>query len=258
MGGDPLSSTLHVLSWNVDGLDSRHTVGRAQAVCDIITDRKPEVVYIQEVVNDTWSMFQENLSSAYLCYRDEVIASSSRYYCVLFIRKNSAVVPEAKAPAYLRFPQSQQARYLIQMPVKFSGVSILLLTTHLESLQQYARERINQLKTCFGVMGEASQRECRLSILGGDLNLTNKDFQQAGGLPERFYDVWEKCGSEEEQKLTWDSHEPRFRLDRFICFPEEVDIFPAMFELVGRGTLLSCGGMYPSDHLGIWAEFELK
>lgn len=258
MGGDPLSSTLHILSWNVDGLDKKYTVQRASAVCDIIRERKPEVVYLQEVVNSTWKKFQEELGSAYFCYRDDEIASSWHYYCALLIRRHSAAVPELEAAEILRFPQSQQNRYLLQMPIRFGGVPILLLTSHLESLNRYASERKNQLKTCFGLMEEAMQSDSRFCILGGDLNLMEKEVAQIGGLPESFYDAWEKSGSDEEERYTWDSSEPRFRLDRLICCPVEADLTPAMFELVGREVLSSCGGAYPSDHLGIWAEFERK
>ena len=259
MGGNPDSHILHLLSWNIDGLDAKFTRERASAVCDLIQERKPEVIYLQEIVESTWQLFQGRLSSAYFLYRDEEIATSWHYYCILLILKNSAVSPVSNNPEILRFPQSQQKRYLIQMRVKFRNIHILLLTSHLESLVRYAGERKNQLKTCFRIMKEELQNDPGgASILGGDLNLMDNELAQICGLPDNFYDVWEQCGSDFEQKYTWDSTEPRFRLDRLCCCTEESGLEPTMFELVGRETLPQCGRMYPSDHLGMWAEFEIR
>ena len=258
-GGETDTNTLHILSWNIDGLCGQFTNERAAVVCDVIDERKPEVVYLQEIVGPTWNLLTKRLENAYFLYRDEEIATSWHYFCVLLIRKNSAVVPKSNHPEILRFPESQQKRYLIQMRVNFRGIPIHLLTSHLESLVRYAGERKNQLRTCFRIMKEELGREPRgTSILGGDLNLMDKELAQICGLPDDFYDVWERCGSDYSEKYTWDSSEPRFRLDRLLCCAsQDVKLVPSLFQVVGRDKVQRCGDMHPSDHLGIWAEFEL-
>ena len=259
-GGDADTTVLRVLSWNIDGLDTKFTCERASAVCDVIDVRKPEVVYLQEIVRSTWELLQGRLGSDYSLYRDNEIATSWHYFCVLLIRKKSAVIVDSKQPQILQFPNSQQRRYLIQLHITFRNVHIFLLTTHLESLVRYASERKKQLKTCFHIMKEQLQKDPQsLSILGGDLNLMDSELAQISGLPENFYDVWEVCGSDAEQRHTWDSSEPRFRLDRFCCCAgPEMRLVPVFFELLGREELLKCGDMFPSDHLGLWAEFEMQ
>ena len=253
------TSTLHILSWNIDGLCEQFTSERAGVVCDIIDKRKPEVVFLQEIVNSTWSLLNKRLGSVYFIYRDEEIATSWHYFCILLIRKNSAVTQKSDHPEIVRFPESQQKRYLIKFRINFRGIPILLLTSHLESLVRYAGERKNQLKTCFRIMKEELVKEPRgVSILGGDLNLLDKELAQVSGLPDDFYDVWETYGSEYSEKYTWDSNEPRFRLDRLLCCAnKDVKLLPSLFQLVGGDKLQKCGDMHPSDHLGIWAEFEL-
>ena len=258
MGGDPFSTTLHLLSWNVDGLNKTFNVERAEFVCQVIRERKPEVVYLQEIVESTWRRFQNMLGSFYYFYRDEEPATTSNYYCILLIRKQSAILPESSAPQIFRFPQSQQSRYLIQMPVKFGDIHILLLTSHLESLNRFSAERKKQLKTCFSLMKEALQNQFDLCIFGGDMNLMDQELDQVRGLPEHFFDAWEQCGSDSDHKYTWDSSEPRFRLDRLCYCSQKESLVPSVFELIGNKLLPECNGMYPSDHLGIWAEFELK
>ena len=259
-GGDKDTTILHILSWNIDGLSSKFTCERADVVCDIIDERKPEIVYLQEIVKSTWELLQWRFSTTYFIYRDNEIANTWHYFCVLLVRKKSAVLPESIQPKILRFPSSQQNRYLLQMHVRFRNISILLLTSHLESLVRYSGERKKQLKTCFRIMKEEiANNPGSLSILGGDLNLMENELAQISGLPENFYDVWESCGAEADQKYTWDSSEPRFRLDRFCCCAsEDMKLTPTFFELLGREVLGRCGNSYPSDHLGLWAEFEIQ
>ena len=261
-GGAVDSTRLHILSWNTDGLNTKHTCERAGVVCDIIRERRPEVVFLQEIVVQTWKLLEERLGESYFLYRDDEIATKWHYFCVLLIRKRSAVKPDSKQPEILQFPESQQNRYLIKMRVTFRGVRVLLLTSHLESLVRYAGERKKQLKTCFQLMKEQLADEPgSLSILGGDLNLLDKELAQISGLPENFYDVWESCGADEDKRLTWDSSEPGFRLDRLLytcCASQEVKLTPSLFELLGTEKLRQCGDTYPSDHLGIWAEFEVQ
>ena len=54
----PNLSTLKLLSWNIDGLDVEDLEERTQAVLEIILDRKPDVVLLQEVVQHSLEVFQ--------------------------------------------------------------------------------------------------------------------------------------------------------------------------------------------------------
>ena len=49
---------LTVLSWNVDGLDERNILERTRKVCHTINNRKPDVVFLQEVIPQTLSVYQ--------------------------------------------------------------------------------------------------------------------------------------------------------------------------------------------------------
>ena len=51
-------STLKLLSWNIDGLDAEDLEERTQVVLEIILDRKPDVVLLQEVVQYSLEVFQ--------------------------------------------------------------------------------------------------------------------------------------------------------------------------------------------------------
>jgi len=49
---------LTVLSWNVDGLDERNILERTRNVCHIINSRKPDAVFLQEVISQILAIYQ--------------------------------------------------------------------------------------------------------------------------------------------------------------------------------------------------------
>lgn len=46
------------MSWNIDGLDERNILERTRTVCSVINSKKPDVVFLQEVVPQTLPIFQ--------------------------------------------------------------------------------------------------------------------------------------------------------------------------------------------------------
>ena len=61
-------STLKLLSWNIDGLDVEDLEERTQAVLEIILDRKPDVVLLQEVVQYSLEVFQSRCNGYAFSY----------------------------------------------------------------------------------------------------------------------------------------------------------------------------------------------
>ena len=96
-----------------------------------------------------------------------------------------------------------------------------LLNTHLESTADHAEERMRQLEKCLDIMSK--RPEDRTVILGGDLNMRDKEITSVGGLPAGTRDVWEQLGSRPE--VINRSSDPSQML---------VDLF--LFSLNGPGT----------------------
>ena len=251
---DPSNSrkVLRILTWNIEGLNEELVVERAMAVCDEIESRVADIVYLQEIIPKTWDAITNRLQSKYYFYRDE---APHRYYHILMIRIDSAVVAEGDVQV-MKFPNTTQSRLLLHIPARFHDREMHLLTSHLESLSKNATERKNQLSAVFTLMSSLSETQGKICIFGGDTNITGREVEQVG-LPETFGDLWEMCGSDPRRKLTWDSTEPRMRLDRFYMCPKGSALQPTTFDLVGE-CLLDDYGVYASDHLGVWTEFELK
>ena len=55
---EQINPNLTVLSWNVDGLDERNILERTRKICHTINLRKPDVVFLQEVIPQTLAIYQ--------------------------------------------------------------------------------------------------------------------------------------------------------------------------------------------------------
>ena len=249
---------LKMLSWNIDGLDDSNIVERTLAVCEFIRSHTPHAVYLQEVIASTMVSIGDQLCTEYDCYSSP--SPPMDYYPAILVRKTEI---ETMGPLEcFNFPHSDMGRHLLQLPVKFSGVEIQLMTSHLESMEDCDSERKQQLNTVFEFMTKLQQS--KICIFGGDLNVRDAEVNSVG-LPEKTVDVWEACGSQEEHKYTrdiladdwWYPDEPKLRLDRLYLCPRDRQLHPTSFALVGKERLPGID-RFPSDHWGIWAEFEVR
>jgi tyrosyl-DNA phosphodiesterase 2 len=133
-------------------------------------------------------------------------------------------------------------------------------------LKDHSAERKAQLRTAFGVI-VANQKEKKFCIFGGDLNVREAEVKSVK-VPESVVDVWEACGSDRAMQYTWDvknndnlawpyPNRPQARYDRVYCTSSGAKLRPTRFELVGQDRLHQCG-RFPSDHWGLWVEFDAQ
>jgi len=237
-------------------------VERTLAVCKFIRSRTPHAVYLQEVVPSTWKSIVKQLSSAYDCYSSD--DPPMDYYPTILVR-NTEIETTGPLKCF-NFPHSVMGRHLLQLPVKFSGVQIQLMTSHLESMREHGKEREKQLKKAFEFI--TTLQQSRICIFGGDLNVRDWEVESVG-LPERCIDVWKACGSQKEHRYTWDvsandnldwpyPNRPKLRFDRLYLSPSDSQLLSKKpLHWLARERLPGIG-RFPSDHWGMWAEFEVK
>ena len=254
-----LCRALRLLSWNIDGLDERDLDERTTAVCQTILLKQPHVVFLQEVIGPTLSILQQKLPK-YSIFAPTV--PPEHYFVVILVKRDRDLVPGSLACH--SFPGSRMGRQLIKLPLSFSGVDYLLLTSHLESMKDYSAERKAQLRATFDAMVRA-RGEGKICIFGGDLNVREAEVKSVK-VPDGVIDAWEACGSDKESKFTWDLKtndnlnwpypgRPQARYDRVYCTSPTGRLRPTNFELVGQDRLHNCN-RFPSDHWGMWVEFD--
>lgn len=149
---------------------------RARAVCCFIKTKLPHAVFLQEVVDPTWTEITKELSTLYDCFSSR---SSAHYYVASLVRKDAVSVTGRME--CLKFDSSTMGRCLLQLQVRFAGRDILLLNSHLESMDDppRVREREKQLKTAFEVMLAAGKKRPELScVFAGDLNVMDEEVER--------------------------------------------------------------------------------
>ena len=255
-------SSFRLLSWNIDGLDGRDLEERTTAVCQTILLKQPDVVFLQEVIAPSLSILQQKLKSQYHFFAPT--DAPEHYFVVILVKQDPLLVP---GPLTITpFSGSRMGRQLLQLPLSLQGVELFLMTSHLESLKDHSAERKAQLRTAFGVM-VAKQKEKKFCIFGGDLNVREAEVKSVK-VPESVVDVWEACGSDHAMQYTWDvknndnlawpyPNRPQARYDRVYCTSSGAKLRPTRFELVGQDRLHQCG-RFPSDHWGLWVEFDAQ
>ena len=187
-------TSLTMISWNIDGLEAKNLGKRTEAVVKIIKEASADIVFLQEVVPQTFSYIQTQLSN-YEC----IPAKDQGYFVATLLRKGRVYLDRHKVRDY---PTTLMERHLLAVQAHCGNVVLDLLNTHLESCKDSADERKKQLEECFGLM---SRRPAERSVIfGGDLNLRDPEVKGVGGIPSTAKDVWEQLGKREELRWTWD------------------------------------------------------
>lgn len=248
------------LTWNIDGLDDKSLNARTMAVVEQIEAARVTIVCLQEVVPATLAIIKSKLTN-YQVFCD---SDGGEYFTAVLLRRlcvyhdSSWTVP---------FPSTLMGRGLQIVECHIGAAKICIMNTHLESTADHAEERVRQLRTCFKAAME--QPEGTTVILGGDMNLRDKDVTAVGGIPAGIDDLWIRSGSRKECQYTWDMmrntnkempgrFKPRCRFDRvYLRDSHPRRVKEEHFGLFGLEKIRQ-GQRFPSDHWGILAAFTLK
>jgi len=245
--------SLVFVTWNIDGLDQTNLKKRTKGVCKILEQEKADVVFLQEVIPETFSYIESKMPN-YVC----LAAKQDNYFVATLLRKGRVYLDHHTVKD---FHSSSMGRHVLAAQAHCGSVKLDLFNTHLESTKEHAEERGNQLSQCLAQVG--SRPSERVSILAGDLNLRDAELVASGGLPERTVDVWEKCGARKEVQYTWDmmrntnlqanfgKFRPRCRFDRIYLRDSSPSTATAShFGLIGLQKITDTQA-FPSDHWGL-------
>ena len=241
----PTMPSLRLISWNLDGLDARHIDLRTEAACQIILERAPDVVFLQEVVERSFFAHLRPWMQG-VGYRASPpqLTKRSRYGCIMFTRPPLTVLEARREP----FTASQMGRSLLHTTVRWEGRELLLLTAHLESLREGRPERVQQLDVVRAALGAHAGP----AVFAGDTNL--RDSEVAG---KEIRDAWSELGGPRQCRYTFDAFaipnkkgRTRARYDR-VFLSAHPGWRSTEMSLLGMASVPGAGGLFPSDHAGI-------
>lgn len=251
------AAKIRVMSWNLDGLDNVSLNTRITGAISEILKSNPDVVFLQEIVPKSYDVIQEKMGAAFQLFP----AGATDYFTVMLLNKKTVWVDRKEVKP---FYTSLMLRKLQIADVNIKGIDFRLMTSHLESTRDHARERKRQLDMCFSEMQRADSKYN--VIFGGDLNLGSAD-DKTLVLPSGVSDLWEMTGFRNEAKFTWDMKHndnkrmngtPRCRFDRmYFKKASGTKVKPEYFELVGLERVRG-SSRFASDHWGILSHFRIQ
>ncbi|XP_071545260.1 tyrosyl-DNA phosphodiesterase 2-like isoform X2 [Panulirus ornatus] len=245
------------ITWNVDGLDEKNLKKRTKTVARILEREMVDIVFLQELVPQTYS-YLEGLLPQFAF----VVGDTENYFTAILLRRTTVY---CDGKTVVPFTNTVMGRNLLCVEAHIGDVKLNLLNTHLESTAEHSKERVEQLKIAFRNMQSSSSNVT--TIFAGDLNLRDKEVTE-GVLPSSVFDLWEACGRRQECRWTWDTmrntnrnmpghFKPRLRFDRVYMKPAIPPVItPKHFGLLGLEKAPGTQS-FPSDHWGIIVHFEV-
>jgi len=257
---DEIPHELTMVSWNIDGIDEQNRSTRMNAALVVIARINPEVIFLQEMVDEMMGPMKALLEPMYRVISSRPEGSRQKdlpYYCVTLVSRNIEVL----AAEIIPFDNTQMTRSMIVVTGVWQKLKIKLVNSHLESMKDYSSQRKVQFKECLQKLQEMMSEDDpseTLAIFGGDLNVRDNEVED---VPEKLRDAWVAGGSREDRRFTWDKRRndnhpesgnyARLRFDRvYFAGPyKEVE-----FSIHGLQRIARLG-RFPSDHFAVCCRF---
>ena len=100
---------LTLVTWNIDGLDQRNLKRRTRAVIETLTSVGADIVFLQEVIPETFSYLESKLTG-YEC----IAAKQENYFVATLVRRGRVYVDKHKV---IDFPTTRMYRHVLAVQV---------------------------------------------------------------------------------------------------------------------------------------------
>ncbi|XP_063712915.1 tyrosyl-DNA phosphodiesterase 2-like isoform X4 [Symsagittifera roscoffensis] len=122
---------LRFMSWNVDCLSEKLLKSRMVAIFNKIKQLKPDVVFLQEIIDPVLMSIYDVFLDDFLVYKPE---TSFGYFVIMLVRKAtfSNVTFET-----INFKKTEMGRNLVRCKAEYFGMPLTFFTTHLGSVKEH-------------------------------------------------------------------------------------------------------------------------
>jgi len=258
-------NTISILDYNI-WFDKYNIAERTISLIDVIEEKKPDILLLQEVTVKVFEILTLTLSKlGYTYYYPEKVINI--YDCFIFSKY------PMKSNSYNEYSNSRMERALITSVIEFpiiikngenlhiTTADILIGTSHFESLFDKKNANIKKDQYLYAKSLLDQQTEYKYVIFGGDTNITNEDENKSFFKDTQWNDVWDDIENQEENNYTYDTETNKnliirgiknlkSRIDRILY---KGDIIVRNFELIKEGNFI----IPPSDHHGIFVKLEI-
>jgi endonuclease/exonuclease/phosphatase family metal-dependent hydrolase len=270
---DSTRACLRLLTYNIDGLNPVNLLYRTHHALALIISEDPDVIQLQEVIQETASLLSSTLScNGYACLSEPSLGMC-HYFTMTFFRKDKFNNVRMRRAPYSGAAMSQQGRDSLQLELQYNGTELLFVNCHLESCgvafkSAGSTARVAQLRS--GLQQLKGHTSTGPAILSGDLNIREPEAAAVTGeFVGQIADA--ASGLEKKPSNTWYMPGPsRYsaRYDR-VYYNAACGLIPTSFKVIGDGDIYPAGseaelGSYEqlpyrtvSDHRGLVVTFQL-
>ena len=240
---------LTVATFNI-WFDDYHAEQRYRAIADLLRERKPDVIVLQEVTSTALEIFLEQpwIRDEYLSA--SAVGSGTGNYGMLTLSR----VPISQA-TYSQLP-TRQTRGFLEAELALDGARQIVCCVHLDSGKSSARLRGWQLRRIFRTL-----RTSENAVVLGDFNMRDAENER---IAAPFSDVWpalrpDDAGYTENTSINLMRYDARnkkrhVRFDRVLL--KGTRWRAASIELLGTEPISpELPRVFPSDHFGVECRF---
>ncbi len=123
---------LRLISWNIDCLSEEMLKQRMTAIFNEIRLKKPEVVFLQEVIDPVLHSLYDVFLKEYLVYKPD---TTFGYFVVMMLKKSTFSEVDFST---VQFSHSDMGRNLIKCSASFLGIPVEFCTSHLGNWFSFA------------------------------------------------------------------------------------------------------------------------
>lgn len=246
-------SSMTILALNV-WFDDHEAEARRAAVLDQIAELDPDVVVLCEV-NERF--LRGLLADPRMAARYTPSVTAIRHPAGYDVVVLSASVPTHAASLPL---QSVFARRAWRADVRTSLGEVACVGVHFESGERNEATRVPQVEACVAWASDQS-----LAVVAGDMNFEPSGAEDAVFTAAGFVDVWSQLRPG-DVGFTRDTVRNRMagrhgavrqrRIDHI--YVRGAALRPTKIEIIATEPVPGRPDVWPSDHFGLWAEFELR
>jgi exonuclease III len=261
-------NTLSILDYNI-WFDKHYLAERTLSLIDVIEEKKPDVILMQEVTKKVFEVLILTLTKLGYKYSYPEIINKT-YDCIIFSR---FPIIETNIVDY---DNSRMIRSLITVVIEYplmckdknelialENTKIVIGTSHFESFfeKKYSEIKKNQYICAKNELDNLSKKY-KYVIFGGDTNIANEEEEKSFFKNDNnWIDTWKDFDSDPNNEYTYDTQTNknlifrgiknlRGRTDRILY---KGDMITRKYELITEGNFI----IPPSDHHGIYVKLEI-
>lgn len=260
--------TLSVLTYNVWAADT-YIAERIYRIIEIVKDKMPDIVCLQELTPASYSIIFSRLSSEYQIFQAFTASGYPEGSCLLCKNTSVHIVKNDINPYYYDYDGCTfTSKQIIGCEIEFVKYPELphfhILTTQLET--SYAKDNLRKKQA--DILIDNVTSSLHDFILTGDFQIYDKQEyaeDKLNSTAARLQDAWVSMGCPTRVKYTYNCRRNVLikdkimeRFDRIYYYSQNKLFTPISYSIIGKDNIHDSLKFPPSTHYGVLVTFTIS